>query len=132
MLSTDKDEQELAIFQRILRKIFGHIQESDYWRRMYNEELYTAYGECVIMKWIKSVRPRWAWHIACTKESDPAKKNNIRVERPKKRWIQEGQKDLKGIVVWAWRRTDGGRLSKRPRPNQAVAPRRKIKMQFTY
>jgi hypothetical protein len=71
---------------------------------MYNDELYRACGEFNIVKRIKSVRLTWAGHIARTTESCPAKQSTFdqllderKAERPKKRRIEEVEKDLKGM-----------------------------------
>jgi hypothetical protein len=54
---TKKDELQLAVFERkVLRKVFGPIQDTDQWRRRYNKELYQLYVEPNIVKWIRSVR----------------------------------------------------------------------------
>jgi hypothetical protein len=56
---TKKDKLQLAIFERkVLRKIFGPIQDTDHWRRRYNEELYQLYAEPKIVKEIRSARLR--------------------------------------------------------------------------
>jgi hypothetical protein len=108
---TTKNELQLAVFERkVLRKIFGPIQDTDQWRR-YNEELHQLYVEPNIVKWIRSVRLRWARHIVCMRESDPARKSTFdlllgerTVERPKRRWIEEVERELKGMGVKDWKR----------------------------
>jgi hypothetical protein len=64
-----QDKLQLAVFDRkVLRKISGPIQDTDQWRRLYNEELYQLYAEPEIVKWIRSVRLRWAGHIVHERE----------------------------------------------------------------
>jgi len=63
------------------------------------------------VKWIRPVRLRWAGHIVRMRESDPARKSTFdlflgerTVGRPKRRWIEEVERELKGMVVKDWRR----------------------------
>jgi hypothetical protein len=59
-----------------------------------------------IVKWIRSARLRWTGHIVRMKESDPARKSTFdlllgerTMERPKRRWIEEVERELKGMGV---------------------------------
>ena len=57
------DENSLRIFERkILRKIYGPVQEGDTWRIRYNEELNRFIKEKDIVKFIKAQRIRWLGH----------------------------------------------------------------------
>jgi hypothetical protein len=92
--------------RKVLRKIFGPIRDTDQWRRRYNEELYQLYVEPNTVKWI-----RWAGHIVRMRESDPDRKSTFdlllgerTVGRPKRRWIEEVERELKGIDVKNWKR----------------------------
>jgi hypothetical protein len=110
---TKKDKLQFAVFERkVLRKIFGPIRDNNQWRRRYNEELYQLYAEPEIVKWLRSARLRWAGHIVCIMESDPAKKSTFdlllgkrMVGRPKRRGTEEVEGELKGMGV-----KDGKRL----------------------
>jgi hypothetical protein len=58
------------------------------------------------VKWIRCARLRWAGHIVRIRESDPARKSTFdlllgkrTVGRPKRRWIQEVERELKGMGV---------------------------------
>jgi hypothetical protein len=54
-----KDGNVLQIFERrILRMIYGAINDNDTWRTSYNNELYTMYDESDIVKVIKTGRLR--------------------------------------------------------------------------
>ncbi len=58
------DEQLLLIFERkVLRTIFGAVQEDEVWRRRYNFELQRDFGEPNIVAVVKVQRLRWAVHI---------------------------------------------------------------------
>jgi hypothetical protein len=59
-----------------------------------------------VRKWIRSARLRWAGHIVRMRESDPARKSTFdqllgerTVGRPKRRWIEEVETELKGVGV---------------------------------
>jgi hypothetical protein len=57
---TKSDENLLRIFERkIMRKIYGPIQEGDIWRIRFNEELNRAMNGEDIVKFIKAQRIRW-------------------------------------------------------------------------
>jgi hypothetical protein len=92
--------------------IFCPIRDTDQWRRRrrYNE-LYQLYAEPETVKWIRSVRLRWAGHIVRMTESDPTRKSTFdllmcerTVGRPKSRWIEEVERELKGMGVNDWKR----------------------------
>jgi hypothetical protein len=74
-------------------------------------ELYQPYAEPEIVKWIRSARLRWAGHIVRMRESDPVRKSTFdvllgerTVGRPKRRWIEEVERELKAMVVKDWKR----------------------------
>ena len=61
---TKSDENSLRIFERkILRKIYGPVQERDTWRIRYNEELNRFIKGKDIVKFIKAQRIRWLGHV---------------------------------------------------------------------
>jgi hypothetical protein len=47
------DERSLSVFERILRRIFGAVQENGVWRKRYNHELYELFNEPDIVKLLK-------------------------------------------------------------------------------
>jgi hypothetical protein len=51
---------------RVLRRIFGpkRDEETGGWRRLHNEGLHNLYSSPSIIRMMKSVRMRWAWHVA--------------------------------------------------------------------
>jgi hypothetical protein len=61
---TKSDENLLRIFERkILRKIYGPIQEGDTWRIRNNEELNRFIKREDIVKFIKPQKIRWLGHV---------------------------------------------------------------------
>jgi hypothetical protein len=67
---------------------------------------YTKYAEPDIVKWIISASLRWAGHLVRMRESDPARKSTFdlllgkrTVGRPKRKWIEEVERELKGMGV---------------------------------
>ena len=63
---TLREEHRLRGFEnRVLRRIFGVTGE---WRKLHKEELNDLYCSPNIVRMIKSVRNRWAGHVARMKE----------------------------------------------------------------
>jgi hypothetical protein len=59
----------LNTFERkILRRIYGPIQEGGRWRPRWNNELYTLYIDLSIVEDIKIRRLGWAGHVTRTEE----------------------------------------------------------------
>jgi hypothetical protein len=97
--NTDK----LRIFERkILRKIYGAVNEGGTCRIRYNVELYHLYKDPDVIKIVKANIIRWLGHIFRTDDSNPCKKvtfNNPlygerRVGRPTTRWLDDVENDL--------------------------------------
>ena len=107
---TKADENLLLVFERkVLRTIFGAIQENGVFRRRFNFELQRDYGEANIIAIIKTNRLRWAGHLARMEDERPAKTlfRNVpagrrSVGRPKMRWIDGVQSDLRALDVRNW------------------------------
>ena len=65
----------LQVFERrILRMIYGPINNNGIWRTRYNKELYILYNESDIVKVIKIGRFRWLGHLFRMQELDPCRK----------------------------------------------------------
>jgi hypothetical protein len=104
---------KLGIFERkILRRIYGPINENGQWRCRYNTELYELYKYeySDIVNDVKLRRLQWAGHvIRMPEERIPRKVMMGRLEgvrpigRPKKRWmdgVQTDAKDLLNMKEW--------------------------------
>jgi hypothetical protein len=88
------DERSLGLFERrVLRCIFGAVQDKGTWRKRYNYELYKLFNEPDIIKHIKINRLSWAGHIIRMENSRRVNKvfcarpeGTRTIGRPKLRW----------------------------------------------
>jgi hypothetical protein len=87
----------------VLRRIFGPKRDevTGGWRKLHNEELRDLYSSTSIIRIIKSIRMRWAGHVARMGE----KRNAYRLlvgkpggkrplGRPRRRWVDNIKMDL--------------------------------------
>jgi hypothetical protein len=61
------DIKEGGVFgNRVLRRILGSKRDKVMggWRKLHNEELHNLYSSTSIIRMTKSIRMRWAGHIA--------------------------------------------------------------------
>jgi hypothetical protein len=106
-----KNEIALNIFERkISRKIYGAIQENGIWRKRYNHELYNLYNDVESSKKAKISRMKSAGHVLRMNDEEPAKKLMLgkpdgtrRRGRPKLRWIDGLEKDLRNMNIKNWK-----------------------------
>jgi hypothetical protein len=64
---TVREEHKLRVFEnRVLRRIFGTQRDgvTGGWRKLHKEELHNLYSSPSIIRIIKSMRMRWAGHVA--------------------------------------------------------------------
>jgi hypothetical protein len=89
-----------------VRRIFGKKREEVIggWRKLHNEELHNLYSPPSITSMTRSKRMRWAGYIARMGE----KRNGYKIlvgkpegwrplERPKRRWVDNVERDLREI-----------------------------------
>jgi hypothetical protein len=103
---TQTTEQMLQTFERkILRRIYGPIQEEGRWRPRWNNELYRLYNDLNIVENIRIRRLGWVGHIIRMEGGRIPKKvpngnfHNMRpVGRPRIRWEDAVQKDTLQIL----------------------------------
>jgi hypothetical protein len=110
---TGRNEQQLKIFERkILRKIFGPIQDEDgIWRTRKNQELNELIGNADIVRFIKSRRMAWLGHVMRMEGGRIPRRilewkpigRRIR-GRPRKRWIEDVEEDIQAMRVRGWRK----------------------------
>lgn len=124
-----KDEHRLLVFERgILRRMFGAVQEDGCWRIRYNHELYNMYSEPNIAKVVKLGRLRWLGHVERMEETRPPKRllegkpdGRRSRGRPKLRWLDGVEHDLKNIGVRGWKQKAKNRTVWRDVLDQAKA-----------
>jgi hypothetical protein len=94
---TLREEHRLSVLEdRVLRRIFGPERDEvkGEWRKLYNKELHDLYSSPSIIRIMKSMRIRWAGHVARIGE----KRNAYRLllgkpegkrplGRPRRRWV---------------------------------------------
>jgi hypothetical protein len=92
---TLSEEHRLRVFENgVSRKIFGPKREEDgSWRKLHNDELHSLYSSPNIVRVIKSMRMRWAGHVARMGEGRGV--HRVLVVRP------EGKRPL-GIPGRVW------------------------------
>ena len=106
-----KDENALGVFERrILRAIFGGKQVDGVWHRRSNLELYRAFKEPDVIKYIKIQRIKWAGHIIrmnkerSTQKIFLARPCGTRARgRPSLRWVDCLERDLTTLRVINWK-----------------------------
>ena len=109
----------------MLRRVFGSKRDevTGEWRKLHNEELRDLYSLPNIVRVVKSIRMRWAGHVARMGEGrgvhrflveKPEEKSPL--GRPRRRWEDNIKMDLPEVggveTRWSWLRigTDGGHL----------------------
>ena len=96
--------------RKILRKIYGPTKEDGQWRIKTNEELGTKYKSPGIVTVIEIRRLEWLGHVSRMNETRSVKKifegkleGRRGRERPRRRWINDVEDDLRRLSVKRWR-----------------------------
>ena len=109
---TVTEQNRLLVFERrVLRKIYGPTQNNDgTWRIKTNEELEILIKKENIVRFIKSQRLRWAAHIIRMDTTRTVKKLtewdprlSRPVGKPRLKWFNEVEEDLKKMKLGNWR-----------------------------
>ena len=108
---TSKTEKMLMTWERkILRKIYGPTKENGQWRIKTNEELRTKYKSEDTVAVIKIRRLEWLGHVSRMNETRSVKKIfEGKLEgrrgrgRPRLRWMNDVEDDLRKLGVKRWR-----------------------------
>jgi len=106
-----KMDRMLMIWERkILRKIYGPTKENGEWRIKTNAELITKYKAPDIVNVIKIRRLEWLGHMVRMNETRSVKKifqgkleGRRGSGRPRLRWINDVEDDLRMLGVKRWR-----------------------------
>ena len=109
---TVTEQNRLLVFERrVFRKIFGPTPDKDgTWRIKTNEELEILIKKKNIIRFIKLQRLRWAAHVIRMDTTRVVKKvteweprSSRPVRRPKLRWLDQVEEDLKKMKVRNWK-----------------------------
>jgi hypothetical protein len=120
---TLREENRLRVFEnRVLRRIFGPRRDevTGEWRKLHNEELHSLYSFPDIVRQVKSMRMRWAGHVARMGEERKVYKVLVGksdgkrlLGRPRSRWEDGVRMNLRDIglgdVDWILLSQDRGR-----------------------
>ena len=97
-----RNEKRLIVFEnKILRKIFGPVQEGEIWRIRKNQELRVLYTDPDIVAIVKARRLSWIGHVLRRQNGNrllevwratPGGKRPL--GRPKLRWTDQVKKDI--------------------------------------
>jgi hypothetical protein len=106
-----EEERALAVFERkILRKIYGPVEENELWRIRRNDELEAIIKGENIVRFIKCQRIRWLGHIERMQDTAIPKKMlygklyaTRRSGRPKMKWLDVVSMDLRKMGINEWR-----------------------------
>ena len=104
---SSRDANKLRVFERkIIRRIYGPIQENGYWRIMDNLEVNNILKGEDIVRFIKAQRLRWIGHVERMMEERIPKRiykasmtGRRKQGRPRNRWKDEVEKDLKSMEI---------------------------------
>jgi hypothetical protein len=99
-------ENALSIFERkILRRIYGTVQDNGQWRIRYNKELCELFGEPDLVTCIKLKRLQWAGHVQRMEGTRIPKKvfkakfeAVMSVGKSRKRWEDAVQQDAASFL----------------------------------
>jgi uncharacterized protein YlxP (DUF503 family) len=108
---TVRDIGMLDTFERkVLRRIIGPICEGGRWRRRYNNELDSIYKDPPIRRIVKSLRLRWAGHVARMDDTEIPKKTlsgnpggQRGRGRPRTKWLDGVEEDLQKMGYRNWK-----------------------------
>jgi hypothetical protein len=104
-----------STIELLLTSVLPEDEETGGWRKLHNEELHELYSSPSIIRIIKSIRLRWAGHVARMGE----KRNAYRIlvgkqegkrplGRPRCRWVDNGMEWIG--LIWLRIGTSGGLL----------------------
>jgi hypothetical protein len=106
------NEWQIILFERkVLRYIFGAKQQNEIWRKRYYYELYEKFHDSNIVNYIKVKRLAWAGHVLLMDDNRTVikilntKLDGVRrVGRPKMRWEDGVDQDMRKLEVENWKK----------------------------
>ena len=127
--TTTKDEEALGIYERkLLRSIFGAVNESGVWCRWYNHELYQLYKYSDIVTEFQVQRLQYAGHIVRASTSLPPRMvlssdpdGRRKPGKPRKRWKDCVDEDARVLGLAGWEARAKDRATWRQSLKQAKA-----------
>jgi hypothetical protein len=109
-----REEHRLRVSENWVLRIFGPKRDKDRsWRKLHNDELRSLYSSLNIVRVIKSMRMRWAGHVALMGEGRGVYRVLVGMPkgkrprgRPRCRWEDNIKMDLRDIGIdganWIW------------------------------
>jgi hypothetical protein len=95
--------------RKIIRRIYGAVMEDNVWRIRYNKKLNTLLKED-IARFITSQRIRWLGHAKRMEDNAMPKRmlkgrlySKRRKGRPRMRWLDDVESDLKKMELKGWK-----------------------------
>jgi hypothetical protein len=86
--------------RKIIRRIYGPVMENNVWKIRYNEELYALLTGEELIRFIKSQRIRWLWHVQRMEDNTMPQRmikgrlySKRRKGRPRMRWLDDVESD---------------------------------------
>ncbi|KAK5643018.1 hypothetical protein RI129_009185 [Pyrocoelia pectoralis] len=109
----NQEEERLRRWERrMLRAIYGGIKTEECWRRRTNQEIEELYERPDIIACVKAQRIGWLGHL---ERIDAVRLPKMiiyrrpigkkRKGRPRKRWMNEVEKDLRDMKLGSWKET---------------------------
>jgi hypothetical protein len=104
------------VFERkVLRRIYGPINDNGQWRKLYNDEIKQIYQTPSITEFLRAQRLLWIGHVQRMNESDRVPKkcllgqpDGIRLRgRSRAHYMELINKDLKKNQITGWERSCG-------------------------
>lgn len=96
--------------RRVLRTIFGPTKDGQFWQIRYNKALYNLCKEPETRVTVKTTKLRWVGHVLRMEDCEMTKgvmlhkpEDKRETSRPKARWIDGVNNDLKMMGVNYWR-----------------------------
>ena len=122
-------DSRISVWERkILRRIFGPKFDNGEWTARNNKEIYDLYAKPQIIGKIKSSRLRWLGHIERSEDRSLIKRiyrgkpgGKRSVGRPRKKWMEDVEEDIKVMGIRCWRRRAQDREEWIPIVRQALA-----------